>query len=61
MMLRPWQLPAPLAIMCPPGRRGGADRRTVAMALLEINDLRKHYPTGEKALRGVDIEELTAV
>ena len=25
------------------------------MALLEIGDLRKHYPTGEKALRGVDV------
>ena len=25
------------------------------MALLEIDDLRKDYPTGEKALRGVDI------
>ena len=25
------------------------------MALLEINDLRKSYPTGETALRGVDI------
>ena len=25
------------------------------MALLEIEDLKKHYPTGEKALRGVDI------
>ncbi len=25
------------------------------MALLQIDDLRKHYPTGEKALRGVDL------
>ena len=37
------------------GRQGLIDRGAGAMALLEVNDLRKSYPTGETALRDVDI------